>query len=417
MTLRAHPLTRRRASSVPRTVAWAAIVTTTLGVLACGTTPPTEESPATAATPRTVDVTTAGRESAGIMVEAVRTVARRAVLTAPGLVAVDDTRTARIGSLQEALVLDTPVNVGDRVRAQQVLASMHGHAMHDAWAGYRKAIAERRRADSQLAYATEVHDRARRLLADKAVSLQEVQRAELDRVSAVQSVEMAKAEILRSIEELEHVGVIAPDPNAPIPAEGQTTEQIPVRSPIAGVVLERLVTPGTTVTPGTPLFVVSDLTSLWVVAEVDEARIAQVRLGAPVEVEVAGYPGERFTGRITFVADRVSPDTRRLLVRSTVPNPNGRLKPEMFATVSLGAADATPTIVVRSSAVQTIDGTSTVFVETATNRFAPRAVQLGQTIGSDVEVLSGLTLQDRVVVNGAFALKSDLLQAAAPEEP
>ncbi|HEY6507364.1 MAG TPA: efflux RND transporter periplasmic adaptor subunit, partial [Vicinamibacterales bacterium] len=327
-------------------------------------------------------------------------------------------RTTRIGSLQEGLILETRVRVGDQVDRGQLLATMHGHAMHDAWAGYRKALAERRRADNQLAYAIEAHERVKRLFGDKAVSLQEVQRAEVDRVGATQAVDMAKAEVTRSIEELEHVGVEVPA--SPTPAEeaaqDEFAEQIPVRSPIGGIVLERLVTPGTTVTPGAPLFVVSDLSTLWAVAEVDEALLSRVQTGRPVEVAVAAYPNERFAGTISFVADTLNPRTRRVTVRSTVPNPDGRLKPEMFATVTLGEGEARSVVVVPPAAVQTVDGKTVVFVEQAAGRFAPRAVELGPDAGGQVEVTSGLAAGDRVVVTGSFILKSELLKATSGDQ-
>ncbi|MEQ1759968.1 MAG: efflux RND transporter periplasmic adaptor subunit [Vicinamibacterales bacterium] len=380
----------------------------------------TEPAPAEAlTTPKAdaVELSEEARANAGILVESARTVTRTAQLTAPGLLALDETRTARIGSLQEGLVLDARAQVGDRVRPRQLLATMHGHAVHDAWAGYHKAMAERRRADNQLSYAVDSHERARRLYADKAVSLQELQRADVDRVAAIQAVDVAKAEVTRSIEELEHIGITvsaAPGEEGAAATDG-TAEQIPVRSPIGGVVLERLVTPGTTVTPGTPLFVVSELSTLWAVAEIDESQLSRVKVGRPVDVVVAAYPGERFAGTITFIADMVSPTTRRVTVRCTVPNPDGRLKPEMFATVSLGEGDPRAVVVVPTAAIQTLDGTSVVFVEQSSGRFVPRTVQLGAEAEGVVEVTSGLSADDPVVVGGSFVLKAEFLKARTGE--
>jgi cobalt-zinc-cadmium efflux system membrane fusion protein len=394
-----------------------------VGLLAagCGTTPAPDPATQTQSTrPEVLELTEAAVANAGITVQPATAVTRAEGLTAPGLMALDETRTARIGSLQEGLVLETPAQVGDRVRARQLLARMHGHAVHDAWAGYHKALAERRRADNQLAYAVEAHERVKRLFGDKAVSLQEVQRAEVDRVAAAQTVDMAKAEVTRSIEELEHVGIeVTAAPSAAEEAQqakDEASEQIPVRSPIGGVVLERLVTPGTTVTPGTPLFVVSDLSTLWAVAEIDEAMLSRVQTGRPVEVAVAAYPNERFAGTISFVADTVNPKTRRITVRSTVPNPDGRLKPEMFATVMLGAGDARSVVVVPPAAVQNVDGQSVVFVEQAPGRFVPRVVQLGSTADGQVEVTSGLAAGELVVINGSFVLKSELLKASSGDQ-
>ncbi|MEQ1909325.1 MAG: efflux RND transporter periplasmic adaptor subunit [Vicinamibacterales bacterium] len=354
-------------------------------------------------------------KNSGIVIEAVGSRTRTDHIMAPGLIALDEARTARIGSLQEGLILETPRDVGDRVRAGQLLATMHGHAMHDAWAGYRKALADRRRLEKELAYAVDAYERARRLFADKAISLQEMQRAEVERVSATETLDMANAEVNRSVEELEHVGVsvaTAVEDNPNDPAD-ESTEQIPVRSPIGGVVLERLVTQGTTVLPGTPLFVVSELSRLWAVAEIDESQLSQVRTGLPVEVLVGAYPDERFAGTVTFISDVVNPKTRRITVRSTVPNPAGRLKPAMFATVALGEGAPRTIVVVPKGAVQVLDQRSTVFVAEAGGTFRPRAVELGAEADGLIEVKSGIAAGERIAATGSFVLKSELLKPAA----
>lgn len=351
---------------------------------------------------------------AGIEIGAAAEEVREARVRAPGLVALDEMRTARIGSLQEGQIIDVRAQVGDRVGARQVLALMHSHDVHDAWAGYGKAIAEQRRLEKELVFATAAHERAARLYADKAVSLQEVQRAEVDRDAAKELVDGAMAEVRRSIEELEHLGIEPPKGNRALAP--QAAEQIPVRSPIAGVVLERLVTPGTTVTPSTPLFVVSDLSTLWVVAEIDESHLSRVRAGRPVEVTVAAYPAERFMGTISFVADTVNPNTRRVTVRSTVPNPGGRLKPEMFATVWLGEGDPRRVLVVPQGAVQAIDGRPTVFLAEGDGRFTPKTVEAGPAQDGKVEITSGLAAGQRIATGGSFALKSEWLKPVAGGE-
>lgn len=392
-----------------------ALLAVVIPVASCGGAPPAASEPATnVARKDVIELTEVQARNAAITIEPVRVQTQSDRIVAPGLVALDEARTARVGSLQEGLILETLAQVGDRVRPRELLARMHGHAMHDAWAGYRKAIADRRRLDKELAYAIDKHERTQRLYAAKAMSLQEVKRAEVDRAAAAEMVESAKAEVNRSIEELEHVGVSPPASEDVSEVEDdESAEQIPVRSPIGGVVLERLVTPGTTVTPGAPLFVVSDLTTLWVVAEIDESHLSQVRTGRPVEVRVAAYPNERFAGTITFIADTVNPKTRRVTVRSTVSNADGRLKPEMFATVTIGESEPRQMLLVPEAAIQTIDGRTSVFVAEAPGRFKPRSVELGAEGDGLIEVRSGLSNGESVAVNGSFVLKSELLKPAA----
>ncbi|MGE0862444.1 MAG: efflux RND transporter periplasmic adaptor subunit [Vicinamibacterales bacterium] len=400
---------------LPRPRRSIAVLASVFGFAACTATVPAPEATAQAVAARDhVELTAEAIKNAAIVVAPVQTGTRSDRLSAPGLLALDESRTARIGSLQEGLIVDTLAQVGDRVRSRQVLATMHSHALHDAWAGYRKAIADRRRLDKELAYAVDADERAGRLYADKAISLQERQRAEVERVAATQMLDMARAEVNRSIEELEHVGVAVPeaaesDPQTIVEEAG---EQIPVRSPIGGVVLERLVTQGTTVTPGTPLFVVSELSTLWAIAEIDESLLPRVRTGRPIEVRVAAYPDERFAGTITFIADIVNPKTRRITVRSAVPNPDGRLKPEMFATIALGEGEPRQMVLVPKEAIQSIAGRAVVFVAASEGRFSPRTVTLGAEADGLVEIGSGLTAGERIAVSGSFMLKSELLKPA-----
>ncbi len=403
-------MTTRLKALTGRALALAAAATL---ATACGAPEPSAQ-PADAAAPATdaVVLTAEAIANAAISVEAARTTTRADRLAASGLMAVDDTHTARIGSLQEGLIVETPAHVGDRVRARQVLARMHSHVLHDAWAGYRKALADQRRVERMLVFAADAHERATRLYADKAVSQQDVQRAEVERSSATEMVAVAAAEVQRSIEELEHIGVSIHDQ----PRQGssgpeiadETEERIPVRSPISGVVLERLVTPGSTVVPGTPLFVVSDLSTLWAIAEVDESNLSRVKVGRPVQVTVAAYPDERFAGTITFIGDTVNPRTRRITVRSTVANADGRLKPEMFATISLGESDPRPVVVVPPAALQSVNGTVSVFVAEPGGRFVVRPVQTGAELDGLVEITSGLKDGERVAVNGSFVLKAEM---------
>ena len=348
------------------------------------------------------------QRNAGIVIAEAQLAMRGDRTEAPGLVALDEGRTARIGSFVQGIILETAVQVGDRVGTGQVLATMHSTIVHDTWAAYRKAVAERRRAEHELAFAAQAHERAKRLYTDAALSLQELQRAETNRIDAAELLDMAQTEVRRAEEELEHLGITnKEDPT------GESGEQIPVKTPVRGLVLERFVTAGTTVTPGTPLFVVSDLSALWVLAEIDESLLSRIAVGRPVEVRVAAYPNEQFHGTVTLIGDTVNPKTRRVTVRCALPNADRRLKPEMFATVVLGQNDLRRAVVVPSEAVQSIDGNPTVFVSEPGNEFRAQQIQRGTEADGQIEVVSGLQAGNRVVVNGSFVLKSELLRSSS----
>jgi len=358
-----------------------------------------------------VSLAAGAQSTAGITVAPVVALNRSDRVLAPGTLALDEKRTARLGALVEGVVVSADAEVGERVRAGQALAHLHSHVIHDAWADYRKAIAERRGRENELALATRVEERAGRLFADKAISRQELQRAEADRVVAEQQLDMTRTEVRRAEEALEHYGITnKEDPT------GESGEYIPVRSPLDGVLLEKSLTQGTAVTPGTPMFVVSDLRQLWAVAEVDETLAPVVRAGRPVSLTVAAYPGETFTGTIAFVADTVNPKTRRVTVRCVVPNPDLRLKPEMYATISLGTGEPRRVLAVPSAAVQEIDGKPLVFVQGGTGAFERRDVVIGGESDGLVEVRSGLREGERVAAAGSFLLKSELLKGTLAQE-
>jgi cobalt-zinc-cadmium efflux system membrane fusion protein len=368
--------------------------------------------PAASTEERVIVLSKAAQRNAGVAFETVQTRTRAMSFEAPGVLSLDETRTARIGSMVEGKIVSAVAQVGDRVVPGTVLAEIHSHVLHDAWADYRKAKAERTRRSTELRYAVQAEQRAQRLYADKAISLQEVQRAQVDRVAAQQALATANTELRRSEEALEHLGITAlgQDPR------GEAGEQIPVKSPLAGAVLEKNVTNGTAVTPGAQLFVVSDLSTLWALAEVDETRLPYIKVGLPVAIRVAAYPGETFPGTVIFIGDTLDPKTRRVTVRCRVPNQYGRLKPQMYATLAFGEAEARSVPVVPSQAVQELDGKSVVFTVDGAGKFSAREVATGPESEGWTEIRSGVQPGEKIVTTGSFLLKSELSKASMQEE-
>lgn len=399
---------------LPLTV-WLPAAALMLTAAGCSSAPePAAQAVAAEATPKASDVVqldAAAQTRAGLVLDEARLVQRTDTVEAPGIVALNETRTARVGSLVEGIVVEMKAQIGDRVRANQLLASMHSHAVHDAWAGYRKAKADERRLQTELRFATDALERAERLFNDKAIALQELQRTQTNRVSADEALNMGKTEVRRSEEELEHLGVTnGEDPT------GESGEQVPVKAPFGGIVLERLVTQGTAVNPGTQLFVISDLSTVWVLAELDEAHVSGAQIGRPASVRVAAYPTEVFQGKVTYVGETVNPKTRRITIRCEVPNPDGRLKPEMYATVQVGESAPREVVAIPASAVQTLSGQASVFIAEADGRFRARAVELGAERDGLIDVKRGVQQGERVVSAGAFILKSELLKASGGGE-
>jgi cobalt-zinc-cadmium efflux system membrane fusion protein len=397
------PTRRRKYVGASR---FAALIAVALacGAAACGSAGKPSGSAEAAAPAESIEVSDSDAAAAGIAVAPAERVERLDALRASGVVTFDERRTARVGAFVEGVVADVLVQPGDTVRAGTELATIHSHVVHDAWAGYFKALAAAEQAEAEFIYAQAAEERAAGLVADKALSPQELARARADVTAAGQILRAARAEVTRAEQELRHYGL------TPDPAGGANEhDHVSVVAPFAGTVIERLVTQGAAVTPGTPLFLVSDLSRVWIDAEVDEVHLGALGVGGKASVEVDAYPGETFGGGVLVVGDVINPSTRRVKVRVEVPNADRRLKPQMFARVALAPGAARSAIVVPSRAVQTMDGESVVFVRHDDGTFTRQVVTIGPEVDGRVEVSSGLAEGTIVATAGAFLLKSELV--------
>ena len=179
------------------------------------------------------------------------------------------------------------------------------------------------------------------------------------------------------------------------------------RAPVAGIVISKKAVQGMRFMPGETLYELADLSSVWVIADVFEQDLAQVKTGAAAEVRINAYPGEKFAGRITYVYPTLKAETRTVAVRVELANPGGKLKPGMFAEVALGAAKRAPVVSVPLSAVIDSGTRQVVLVQTGEGRFAPREVKLGGRDRERVEVLSGVEEGEQVVVAANFLLDAE----------
>ncbi len=261
-----------------------------------------------------------------------------APLEATGRVTINEDSTARVGSLFSGRILDVSVKVGDRVRQGQVLAKMHTHEVHEAEAEWFKAQAEFKQRQTEAAFAKSAVERAERLLQAKAISQHELDKARLEYQSAEQEIQRAEAEVERARGHREHLDL----------PENQHDYDAPVmvRAPSAGIIMKREITAGASVNPGDQLFSISDLSSVWVIAEVQEKYLSAMKLGLPVEINVAAFPDTSFSGRITRIGEVMNAQTRTIEVRCLADNRQGKLKAEMFAAISLAAGEKRPAVLV-----------------------------------------------------------------------
>ena len=395
-----------------------------VAVASCSRTPQPPASEAASA-PKKPDATTvsyvslvqSAQKDSGVAVDAVQPQSMPQLLRATARITNDENHTWRVGAITEGRVTAVYANPGDDVKQGQVLARLHSHDIHQARAEYRKAVAELARAKSVESYASRVRDRAKRLYELKAGSLQEVERAETELRNAQAEVTNAQTEEDRTRQHLvEFLGIPADAPEHQAGDQHDDAEFIPVKAPADGAVLTRNITPGTVVTPSMDLFVISDLTRLWALAEVNEEHLSKLREGMAVKLYTQAYGDRAFSGRIGKIGESLDPATHTVKVRVDLANPHGALKPEMYATAEIALGESAPALFVPSGSVQEVRGGMVVFVQTAPDRFEARPVQLGRTLGGSVEITSGVQPGERIAVSGGFILKSEFLKASLAEE-
>ena len=189
---------------------------------------------------------------------------------------------------------------------------------------------------------------------------------------------------------------------------GEVFRTLKVSAPSSGVVMKRMDgLEGMAVKPGMELFHIADLSSLWLTVEVFEGQLGWLNVGSVADIALSYFPGETFSGRVRFVEPQVSEKTRTVPLRLEVPNPDGRLRSGMYATVRFHPVIAKGAIVVPSVAVLRTGERNLVVLAEGEGRFAPREVTLGSEGEGATEVLSGLQAGDKVVTSAQFLIDSE----------
>lgn len=329
-------------------------------------------------------------KTAGIRVEELKaqSLVDQVVLTAT--IRANQDRIAHVAPRVSARIVKVIANLGDKVRTGQPLALLDSIELGEAHSTNRQA-------QSQFSLAKSDFERAQKLKADEIIP-------EKDYLRARSEYEKTRAAYQSSGDKLRLLD-----------ATHQESEQGPasifsVRAPFAGTVIEKHAILGELAQPDKQIFIVADLSSLWIEANLFEKDLARVKVGAPATISVAAYPGEVFKGKLTYISATVDKETRAVPARVEVPNLVGRLKPEMFATASIDTGAITKALTLPQEAVLLVNGQPTVFVQEA-GGFEPRAVELGDKIGGLVVVRGGVKEGEQIVVAGAYALKARMLKS------
>jgi membrane fusion protein, heavy metal efflux system len=340
-------------------------------------------------------------KAAGIEVQAVTSGASRAPLSATAVIEPNNDRVSRIGSRVAGRIVKVAAAQGDRVKAGQQLAYLESVDLDQAWSDYTKAKGRQALAAASL--------KREETLFEKKIA------PEKDVLRARQEFGEAEADLTLAAKRLRILGVEESKLGSPSDAANKDHPLIVIPSPISGVVVEKTVTQGEMVNPEKVLFTVADLSTLWVVIDIYEKNVSQVKTGMEVKLLVAAYPERMFKGRISYVGDMMDEKTRTVKARVTVDNPKGFLKPGMFATVSMDSIrdpKAESILAIPEQAIF-LDGSQRyVFIREAEGRFVVRPVSVGAVSGDKIEIKEGLKAGDAVVTKGVFALKSELKKEA-----
>ena len=346
-----------------------------------------------------VRLTTEEIKSAGIIVQPVTRSEFRTIRDFPGTVEPNEHALAEITTLVRGRVIDVYADLGREVKGGTLLALLYSSELGMAQSAYLKATAK-------LNVAERAFRRAELLLKEKVIGVAELQRREGEMLSL-------RAELREARDRLLILG-LTDDDLRNLDRNHTIRSHVPVVAPFDGRIIARNLTKGEVVETTEKLFVVADLTDVWVTAVIPEKDIPYIRpdqtgTGQSVEVHVAAYPGQAFQGRITYVGDVLDPATRTMRLRLELPNPERKLKPAMYATVRVYSEPEANALLIPESAVQRDRDRQFVFVEREPAIFEARDVKLGSSNGREIKVLDGLLEGESIVTNGAFVLKSELL--------
>jgi len=317
-------------------------------------------------------------------------------VVAPGKIEINPNRLSHVLMPVPGRVRQVLVRLGDAVKEGTPLLSVESPEVGSATAAYRQAEAAVSRAQAALVKAETDLGRLRDLYENRAVAKKEVLSAESLLAQAKADVDQAQASRSEAQRRLEILGLRL----------GEFGQEVVVRAPINGKVLEINVAPGEYRNDtSSTLMTIADLGTVWVVADIPESSIRLVTQGERIDIELLAYPGESFKARVTQIADVVDPQTRTVRVRAELNNPVGRFRPEMFGRIR-HLENFTKVPVVPVGAVIQGDGHTLVYREKSPGTFEPADVQAANRYGDLLPILRGLKNGDRVVVDGAMLLKT-----------
>jgi cobalt-zinc-cadmium efflux system membrane fusion protein len=372
-----------------RTVLFAAFL---LAAAGCSPSPPDPSATAAAAATPTAAFTVPEAQRGHLEIVAAHLVDEPTVLQLTGTVDWNNEHTTQAITQVNGPITRIVVDTGARVKAGDPLLYVASPDIAGAMATYRKAR-------NRLDQAQRTLDRNRDLLAHKAIAQRELDDSQSDFNDAA-------TDLQSSLQALKILGVSDQDLTTDASQTGAVRAELPMRAPISGVVVQKLVLPGQVIQAGTTLaFVISDTSSVWVQAHLYEKDLRAIHVGDPADVRDAAFP-DVLHGRVAYVGDLIDPATRTTLVRIVTANPGGLLKKDLFVDVTIhGPARHGVLVVPTTGVLYDEQDMPFVYVEESAGRFQQRQVTVGAQQGTDTEITTGLKPDERVVGQGSLFLQ------------
>ena len=390
---------RHRPASLVLALAIAGLISLTL--TACGN----GEKPATAVAEQVKpeldpsEVMVSPEMASNFKVAAVTQTELASVQEIAGRIEANERKVTRIGAVVTGRVTEVLAEAGDRVKSGQVLARVASPELTSAQLAYMRASATATLAERSV-------ERARQLIAADVIGSAELQRRESE-------VQIARAELRAAGDQLKLMG-LSGDALTRLRGQGSVAPAAAIAASSAGIVIERQVSQGQVAQPGDPLFTVADLSNVWVVGALPEQMARSVQVGQDVQVDVPALgltvEDPPITGKIIYVGDTVSTQTRTVAIRTQVDNKDLALKPQMLASMRIQGA-VEKVLAIPAVAVVRENDKDHVYVKKAENHYRLTPVDLGATSGGQRPVLKGLSEGAEIVVEGAFHLNNERKRA------
>ena len=342
-------------------------------------------------------------EWASLTIEPVTKRTFRAETATEGKVAVDEDRSTPVFSPYAGRVMKLLVRPGDRVTQGEPLFVIEAADTVQAQNDFIAAMTGLNKARSALDLAQLQHKRAKDLFEGKAVPLKDYQQAEATLTQAQNDLRSTQTALEASRNKLRILG-FTDEAVSTFQEMGRINPETTILAPIAGTVVQRKIGPGQYVNSGAsdPVFVIGDLSTVWLTAFVREADASNVSVGQELAFNVLALPGRPLKARINYVSAAIDPATRRLLVRATIDNKDGLLKPEMFANVTIYSASDHPAIGVPKQALIYEGNQVRVWVAHEDKSIELRRIKTGLTNGDLVEVEGNLKPGEQIVTKGSL---------------